>query len=508
MNSAVGPSLDDPEILGGVPLKRQVSKIQTNPLPGPDALGPPTPRGNFQAPLLTRQVSKMEGVTDMAQSTESISVFKNTGRQNESPVNVLMIGTGEYTTGYVNGAASNSDKSAGVVALTMLDLKAKGITGRLGLCGVNGTKFPGIRAHMHNAIGKYKGLDALIDSCETWPKDHEIDPKAYLRAISSFSAGDCAIIFTPDDTHFDIAMACIRQGMHVLVTKPAVKTLAEHQRLHEEAKKYNVLVSIEVHKRWDPIYADARDRIRGLGKFSFLHSYMSQPKHQLETFRAWAGKSSDISYYLNSHHIDFHEWCVGDTARPLKVTATASTGIAQNLFDIKCEDTITLTVEWENLAGEDEMQGDQMQTSRGTAVYTASWIAPKSDVHSQQRFFYMGHKGEVNVDQGHRGYSMSDDGDGFRSVNPLFMKYTPTDGKFSGQNGYGYRSFSVFVEAAKAVNNGDEKVSAYDHSLASIATTYRTTAILEAGRRSLDENRAIFIQYSAADDPCLPTGFA
>eukprot|EP00605_Chrysophyceae_sp_TOSAG23-4_P000582 GSChrysophyteH1.ASY1.ANO1.659.1 assembled CDS len=407
----------------------------------------------------------------MAQSTESISVFKNTGRQNESPVNVLMIGTGEYTTGYVNGAASNSDKSAGVVALTMLDLKAKGITGRLGLCGVNGTKFPGIRAHMHNAI-------------------------------------DCAIIFTPDDTHFDIAMACIRQGMHVLVTKPAVKTLAEHQRLHEEAKKYNVLVSIEVHKRWDPIYADARDRIRGLGKFSFLHSYMSQPKHQLETFRAWAGKSSDISYYLNSHHIDFHEWCVGDTARPLKVTATASTGIAQNLFDIKCEDTITLTVEWENLAGEDEMQGDQMQTSRGTAVYTASWIAPKSDVHSQQRFFYMGHKGEVNVDQGHRGYSMSDDGDGFRSVNPLFMKYTPTDGKFSGQNGYGYRSFSVFVEAAKAVNNGDEKVSAYDHSLASIATTYRTTAILEAGRRSLDENRAIFIQYSAADDPCLPTGFA
>ena len=37
---------------------------------------------------------------------------------------------------------------------------------------------------------------------------------------------------------------------------------------------------------------------------------MSQPKHQLETFKAWAGKSSDISYYLNSHHIDFHEWCL------------------------------------------------------------------------------------------------------------------------------------------------------------------------------------------------------
>jgi D-galacturonate reductase len=31
------------------------------------------------------------------------------------------------------------------------------------------------------------------------------------------------------------------------------------------------------------------------------------------------------------------------------------------------------------------------------------------------------------------------DGAGYRSVNPLFMKYTPTDGYFSGQQGYGYR---------------------------------------------------------------------
>jgi D-galacturonate reductase len=46
------------------------------------------------------------------------------------------------------------------------------------------------------------------------------------------------------------------------------------------------------------------------------------------------------------------------------------------------------------------------------------------------------------VDQAHRGYSMSSDADGYRSVNPLFMKYTPTDGKFSGQLGYGYRYVS------------------------------------------------------------------
>lgn len=100
------------------------------------------------------------------------------------------------------------------------------------------------------------------------------------------------------------------------------------------------------------MYLDARDRIQAnLGPFSYMYSYMSQPKQQLDTFKNWLGKGvSDISYYLNSHHIDFHEWCMGNKARPVSVTAAASTGVAAGKFNIvSCEDTITLTVQWENL---------------------------------------------------------------------------------------------------------------------------------------------------------------
>jgi D-galacturonate reductase len=146
---------------------------------------------------------------------------------------------------------------------------------------------------------------------------------------------------------------------------------------------------------------------------------MSQPKQQLKTFSSWAGTGvTDISYYLNSHHIDFHEWCMENSSRPVSVTAVASTGAAKSLFDINCEDTITLTVQWENL---DEngtniyhlichvlwsvsssssceftctwslyVGRPSAHLGCGTAVYTSSWVAPQSDVHSQQRFFYMG----------------------------------------------------------------------------------------------------------------------
>jgi len=145
-------------------------------------------------------------------------------------------------------------------------------------------------------------------SFESFPGDNEVDGGAYIKALDTMNPGDLVFIFTPDDLHYDMIKASIVRGLHVMVTKPPVKTLKEHLELTALADEHKVLVAVEVHKRWDPIYADARQRIRQLGDFGYYNSYMSQPKKQLTTFKAWAGKASDISYYLNSHHVDFHVW--------------------------------------------------------------------------------------------------------------------------------------------------------------------------------------------------------
>jgi D-galacturonate reductase len=121
----------------------------------------------------------------------------------------------------------------------------------------------------------------------------------------------------------------------------------------------------------------------------------------------------------------------------------------------------------------------------------------------------MHQQGEVTIDQAHRGYSLASDTGGFRSVNPLFMKYTPTGGRFSGQQGYGYRSIEAFIDAVSDVQVGNTLPCEYDTPetvLASVATTYRTTAILEAGRMSLDNSRTVEILYENQLDIVLPTG--
>ncbi|MEM6364340.1 MAG: Gfo/Idh/MocA family oxidoreductase [Planctomycetota bacterium] len=402
-------------------------------------------------------------------------------------INVLMVGTGECTTGYVHDAASTSDKSAGVVALTMFDLRRRGLVDRVLMAGTSGIKFPAIRTHLKQAIQDvYHGIDAQFES---FPDDTcARDTEAYRDGLRCLTPGDVVTIFTPDDTHFDIAMDAVQRGCHVLIAKPIVKTLDEHQRLKDAAAEHGVLVAMEVHKRWDPIYADARDRISSLGDFGFFQSYMSQPKSQLDTFRSWAGRSSDISYYLNAHHVDFTVWAAGSFARPVRVQASGATGVARSQ-GLDTEDTITLTVDWENLDS----------GNMGTAVYTASWIAPQSDVHSQQRFFYLGHGGEVIVDQAHRGYSVATDEDGFAACNPLFMKYTPdSSGHFAGQSGYGYRSIEDFVKAALAIRTESVSPSSFNELLASIDRTTMVTAILEAGRRSLDQGTPIEIEYDSS----------
>mmetsp|Transcript_36257 Transcript_36257/g.43768 ORF Transcript_36257/g.43768 Transcript_36257/m.43768 type:complete len:421 (+) Transcript_36257:93-1355(+) len=408
-------------------------------------------------------------------------------------VNCLMVGAGEYTTGCVATAAGAApDKPAGVIAITMIDLRRRGKVDKLVLADVRGSMLPTVRDFMKKKIGAYTDMDVTMT---THPADDvELKLDAYKDAIKEMNKGDVVTIFTPDDTHFPIAMDCIKAGLHVLIAKPAVKTLDHHRQLNDAAREHGVLVAVEYHKRFDPVYTDAKDRIRQLGGFSFFNATMTQAKAQLDTFRGWAGKSSDISYYLNSHHIDIHCWAALHLARPIRVTASSCTGVAEKRLEVDhtIEDTITLMVQWQNFE----------DGSLGTALYTSSWAAPKADCHTQQYFHYMGHKGELRADQCHRGFNWSTDENGFAALNPLYMKYTPSGtGHFAGQQGYGYRSLELFVDAAEAVNAGkttpqgctDEGV------LATIDSTLAVTAILEAGRRSLDnKGAAVEIIYSDA----------
>ena len=61
------------------------------------------------------------------------------------------------------------------------------------------------------------------------------------------------------------------------------------------------------------------------------------------------------------------------------------------------------------------------------------------------------------------------------------------------------------MEAVGSINLGTAVPSDFEESLASISSTYRTTAVLEAGRKSLDGKKTVEICYDDIMNPCRPT---
>ena len=105
--------------------------------------------------------------------------------------------------------------------------------------------------------------------------------------------------------------------------------------------------------------------------------------------------------------------------------------------------------------------------------------------------------------QCHRGYTLaSDESDGLKSLNPLYIRNVPdSKGRYCGQAGYGYVSFERFVRAARQVNEGTASPSDFDDELPTGRVTEAVTAILEAGRMSLDnEGCKVLLVYDNDND--------
>ena len=76
------------------------------------------------------------------------------------------------------------------------------------------------------------------------------------------------------------------------------------------------------------------------------------------------------------------------------------------------------------------------------------------------------------------------------------MKYTPDpDGKFAGQQGYGYQSFEHFVKASKEINQGVKLPQDFNRRLPTAESCLIQTAIMEAGRISIDKGKKVLINY-------------
>jgi predicted dehydrogenase len=204
---------------------------------------------------------------------------------------------------------------------------------------------------------------------------------------------DAVIVATPDDTHYDISMAALDAGLHVLCEKPVAMTAQQAREMYEKAEAAGVKNMVLFTYRWIPTFRYARDLIEqgAIGRcyHAELHYLSSYARGDNYMWRFDQARANGVLGDLGSHFIDMARWLVGDIAR---VSARLDVFVKRRGPDggpiDPANDSAQLLVEFANGA-----QG----------VIGASAVAHMADRGTQQHIRLVGEAGTLEIVQNYGG---------------------------------------------------------------------------------------------------------
>jgi len=110
---------------------------------------------------------------------------------------------------------------------------------------------------------------------------------AFGSLAEAAAASDALSIVTPTSTHFELAMALLQQGKHLLVEKPMTDNAAQAATLVEAARQRRCLLQVGHVERFNPV-------------FQYLQQAATAPRF-IESHRLspYPGRSTDIGVVLD-----------------------------------------------------------------------------------------------------------------------------------------------------------------------------------------------------------------
>ena len=128
---------------------------------------------------------------------------------------------------------------------------------------------------------------------------------------------DAVVVATPVRTHFDIAMAALKAGKHVLVEKPLVSTAEQAQRLIDEAERRRLVLMVD----HTFVYTGAVRKMYDLVRqpdFGQLHYYDST-RVNLGLFQ----HDVNVLWDLAVHDLSIMSYVLGSVPRAVSATGQA-----------------------------------------------------------------------------------------------------------------------------------------------------------------------------------------
>ncbi len=208
---------------------------------------------------------------------------------------------------------------------------------------------------------------------------------------------DAVTIATPDHLHKEMAIFALKNSKHILVEKPMDLTTAGCREMVETAADRNLLLQVDLHKRYDPYNIDIMRKVRAgkIGEPFYAYAYMENkiivPSDWLAS---WAAMSSPF-WFIGVHKYDFVRWATGKEAE--MVFAHGRKG-KLSAMGIDTYDAISANI---------VMDGGM------TCTIDVSWVLPKQfEAVVNQGLRIVGSEGVIELDSQDRGlrYCFSSNG--------------------------------------------------------------------------------------------------
>jgi UDP-N-acetylglucosamine 3-dehydrogenase len=139
---------------------------------------------------------------------------------------------------------------------------------------------------------------------------------------------DAVTIATPTETHFDIGMAAINAGKHVLMEKPFTSKIEQGEKLIQAAKEQNVILAVGQIERYNPVVRFTKDMLTS-DKFGQLISLSSR---RVSSFPARI-KDVGVILDLGIHDVDVMRYLVGLEIKSVYCLAGITNVDSNNKFE-------------------------------------------------------------------------------------------------------------------------------------------------------------------------------
>lgn len=152
------------------------------------------------------------------------------------------------------------------------------------------------------------------------------------------------VVNTPDNLHFDMVMAALEAGKHVVVEKPVAHTRHQTEELFRKAKAKGVLLTVFQNRRFDGDFLTVQNIIRQgyMGRLVEFESHFDRYRTFVDS-SSWKEKGDEhvgVLYNLGSHMIDQAVVLFG---KPFAVTAhlkiVRTGGVVNDYYDIRLDYT-------------------------------------------------------------------------------------------------------------------------------------------------------------------------